>query len=122
MKSGDQKETVYDTLQPRKRVKSERGQSSELAAVERTDEDNLVAVLQDIVAFALELPVAVVDQHEDARTTVESASQPKANHRKASNRSAWLAQNEEPLGVMGTYTESPSTKSSSRSVMRFLRM
>ena len=101
MKSGDQKETVYDTLQPRKRVKRiQFARSSELAAMERADEDDLVAVLQDVIAFALELPVAVVDQHEDARATVASASKSKTNGPKASNRSALSFQNEVRAEVM----------------------
>lgn len=38
--------------------------------MECADEDNLVAILQNIVAFAFELPVTVVDQNEDPRATV----------------------------------------------------
>lgn len=37
------------------------------------DEDNLIAVLENIVELSLELPVGVVDQNKDARATVVSA-------------------------------------------------
>lgn len=40
------------------------------SAMQRTDEHHLVAILQDIVAFAFEFPIAVVDQHEDAWSSV----------------------------------------------------
>jgi hypothetical protein len=42
-----------------------------LAAMQRGYEDDLVAVLQLIVAFALELPVRVVNENEDTRSTRE---------------------------------------------------
>lgn len=44
------------------------------------DEDDLVAVLQHVLDFALELPVAVVDQHQDARSAVpEQEIQPQTS-------------------------------------------
>lgn len=40
--------------------------------VQSADKDNLVTVLQNVVSFALQFPVSVVDEDENARTTVES--------------------------------------------------
>jgi hypothetical protein len=42
-----------------------------LAAMQRGYEDDLVAVLQRIVALALELPVRVVDENKNTRSTRE---------------------------------------------------
>lgn len=43
---------------------------SKSATVQSANEDHLVPVLQDIVAFTFEFPIAVVDQNENAWATV----------------------------------------------------
>lgn len=50
-------------------VGEEMGQEVDgLAAVERRHKEDVVAGLQLVVFFALELPVGIVDEDEDART------------------------------------------------------
>ena len=40
-----------------------------LATMERRDEHNLVSVLQLVVPFALELPICIINKHEDSWTS-----------------------------------------------------
>lgn len=93
---------------------------SQSSAVKSADENDLVALLQHVVAFAFELPVSVVDENEDARTTVGS--------RQGMER-RWVVSIvsifpgwHSAQHADHTHTESPSTKSSSRSAIKWLRM
>lgn len=38
--------------------------------MQSADEDDLIAILQEVVALAFKLPIAVVDENEDTRSTV----------------------------------------------------
>lgn len=37
------------------------------ASVQRRDEDDLVAVFQSVIQLSFELPVGVIDEHQDSR-------------------------------------------------------
>lgn len=41
--------------------------SSRLSAVQGRDEDNLVSVLQLVIAFTFKLPVCIIHEYENAR-------------------------------------------------------
>lgn len=78
-------------------------------SVEGRDEDDLVAVLQDIVELAFEFPIGRVDQDEDARS---AASFECTHQRQRAGVSYWLAR-----GRRGTtYTVSPCENNSGLSL------
>jgi hypothetical protein len=58
-----------------------------LSSMQGRYEDDLVVVLQDVIAFSLQLPIGVVDQDEDAGASgVHALGQHRLKHTKLSSR------------------------------------
>ena len=78
--------------------------------MQRRDEDNLVIVLQLIIALSLQFPVRVIDEHQDARSPIAqvSISPPAKSNNRCRESSA-------------THTVPFSMNSSSRSLSKLSR-